>query len=512
MIPSSFDEHLRRWLLAGGACAVLIFFFSPTWGAFLLWARVPEMQMMLEVRRGASVLAQIDHPGAPLVDPLHRAIQWRLFFPILGRVLGLPPAWLFGLADAGCVLVLGYLIALFRRAGLDWLKCGLAAVTLGATSWFFTSTGWLGYWDSWIALALLIVAFADRHWWVWLACLWAPWIDERFVLAAPLALLCRYVLATTGGLPPAGRFRWPRDLAVPAVLLAAFTFVRLGVLAHYSSSEATVTGYLGLRNYLDAPPARIVLGVWEGLRAGWFFVGAALVLAWKAARSPSVPGNGSQRQRLAVLLLGAGVVAVAIAGLATAQDYSRAMTMIFPVAATGVLLAIRLAASWLPRALWIAALAAVLLPAHHVMNDRVNPIFYLYRELAARHVPPRAAMPELYELRAIHEMERGENAAANADLTLAIKLAPNPASPARQRGILAASEGRWRDALADFSTAIEYEPHHPDSWFMRAQAQLATGDPAAARADLDRALALAPSGWANRPDVTRFFARLNRTP
>ena len=38
--------------------------FSPSWAAFSLWSRVPEMSGLLEVRRGASVLAQVAHPGA----------------------------------------------------------------------------------------------------------------------------------------------------------------------------------------------------------------------------------------------------------------------------------------------------------------------------------------------------------------------------------------------------------------------------------------------------------------
>jgi hypothetical protein len=41
-------EILLRWLLALGRFAALVFFFSPTWGAFRVWSRVPEMGGMLE--------------------------------------------------------------------------------------------------------------------------------------------------------------------------------------------------------------------------------------------------------------------------------------------------------------------------------------------------------------------------------------------------------------------------------------------------------------------------------
>ena len=106
-------------------------------------------------------------------------------------------------------------------------------------------------------------------------------------------------------------------------------------------------------------------------------------------------------------------------------------------------------------------------------------------------------------------MERGDFPSAEADLTLAIKLSSNPASPAKQRGILRASRGRWADALADFATLAENEPKNPDAWFMRSQARLALGQTAEARADLDHARALAPADWVTRPDVARFLTKLN---
>jgi len=49
-------EILCRWLLALGCFALLLFFFSPAWGAFRAWARAPEMGFMIETRRGVVVL------------------------------------------------------------------------------------------------------------------------------------------------------------------------------------------------------------------------------------------------------------------------------------------------------------------------------------------------------------------------------------------------------------------------------------------------------------------------
>lgn len=490
-------ETLLRWLLALGCFAAVIFFFSPSWGAFTLWSRVPEMSGMLEVRRGAAVLAQAAHPGAEVSDPLHRVIQWRLLFPVLGYAFGLPPTVLFGLAHVGCVAVLGFVITLLRRKGLAWPDVALGAIALGAASWVFVSTGWLGYYDSWLALGLLVVAFGRSRWTVWAACVWAPWIDERFVIATPVALLCRWLYQTRATATSTADTSGPRfspklELAIPGALLAGFLILRLGLLSASSAANATVSGYFAGKNYLDAPLGRILLGVWNGLRGGWVFVVAAVYLL---RRDPT---------RAAVAAISA--IVMIVAGLATAQDYSRSMTMLLPLAVAGLLCLGETSGPARRMLLGVTAAAALLLPAHHVMNDRVNPIYYLYHELAALESPPPAAMPELHELRAIHAMERGEYAEAEAALTLAMKLAPQQASAAKQRGVLYASAHRWEDARRDFSTVVENDPDNPDGWFLRAQVELALRDVEAARSDFEHAKSIASPDWTNRPDVTRFSA------
>lgn len=448
----------------------------------------------MEVRRGVSVLEQVNHPGTEIGDPLHQAIQWRLLFPLIGHVLSLPPVLFFGLADLGCVAVLGYVVTLLRGGGWSWLNCSLVATTLGAASWFYTSTGWLGYFDAWLALALIVTAFGTSRWSLWAAALWAPWVDERFAIALPLALVCRWLTLSSPAKSSAGIFDWRKDALVPATFVATFLVIRLAVLP--SGSGASAAGYFGGHNFLNASAARILLGIWEGLRVGWLFVVAGLILL----RPRPLPCTA-----LACIV----VITIAI-GLATAQDYSRSMTMIIPAAVLGAFLIHERLPARNQSLFTFGACAALLLPAHHVMNDRVNPIYYLYHELAALETPPPGAMPELYELHAIHEMERGEFANAERDLTLAIKLTENPSSPARQRGILYASQGRWADALKDFSTEVENDSENPDAWFMRAQANLALGNVSRARSDIDRALSLGNETWAKRPDVTRFLTKLNR--
>lgn len=489
-------ELLYRWLIALGCFALLLFFFSPSWAAFSLWTRVPEMSGMLEVRRGVSVLAQVVHPGAAVEDPLHRAIQWRLLFPVVGHVLRLPAPLFFALADIGCVVTLGYLVSLLRRARYAWPDAVFGTLTLGAASWLFVSTGWLGYFDSWLALALLLVAFAQRPWAIWAACVWAPWIDERFAVAVPLALLCRWLRAQVerNGTPER-RFDIRRELAIPLALTVAYAIVRLAVLSRWTPADATLSSYFTGKNYLDAPLSRILLGAWEGLRAGWILIVAAILLM--------------RRWPIGAALIGVAAVVMAALGLATAQDYSRSMTMLLPIAVLALLVLGHERPAWTRRLLGGATAIALLLPAHHVMQDAVNPIYYLYHELAAFESPVPAAMPELRELRALHELETGDLKQAETDLTLAIKLSDHPSSAARARGRLYAAQRRWDDAKRDFTTAIENEPDNPEGWFLRAQVELASRDYADSRADLDRAKSLGGPDWAGRPDVARMSELLN---
>ena len=487
-------EILSQWLLAVGCFALLLFCFSPPFGAFRLWSRVPEMQGMLEVRRGVSVLAQAAHPGAAITDPLHAAIRWRLLFPVLAHVLQLPAVVLFGCAPLGALLTLAFLIGVLRRGGLGFAAAGLAALILGATSWFFTSVSWLGYFDSWLVLALLVAAFAENRRLVWAACLLAPWVDERFVLAAPLALLCRHVWlgrpAPAGNPAPLGR----RELIVPAVLLGAFVIIRLGFLSGPASAGTSIPGYFASFNFTAVPWSRLLFGAWSGLRAAWFFVGAAAWLCWQERRSG--------------LWMAAATLTLLVAGLGTAQDLSRAMMLELPAALLGILLAASARALWLPWALRIGAGAALLLPAHHVMSDRVNPIYYLYHELEVLDNPPAVAMPELRVLRGILEEEQGDAAGAEQDFALAIKLGGNTGLALQHRGVLYANQRRWAEARRDFSAMTEQEPGEPDGWFLRAQADLALGDTTGARTDLQQALAVGSPQWLQRPDVARFQQRL----
>jgi hypothetical protein len=449
------------------------------------------MDWMMEVRRGASVLFQVDHPGDPIPDELHGGIQWRLLFPLIARLLHLPHLILFGLPHAGCLLALTYIVTVLRRNGLEWRECGLAAVMLGAASWFIASVVWLGYFDSWVVLALLFVAFARTRWAMWGACVWAPWVDERFVLGLPLAIICAWVWRVHRAELKSNSFSWRLDTAVPLALVAIFLVTRLVILGGRSGANATITGYLTFFDLADTQWSRVLLGVWEGLRAGWAFVVIAVILV-------------AMRHRTHALVLCMATVVLMVTVLATAQDFSRSMMFIVPVAVLGVLLAAEFRPKELHTTLWLAFAASVFLPARLVMNDGVYSVFYLYHELGALRSPPPGIMPELLELSAVDAIERADFAKAEVDLSTALKLAPNPAHLASRRGDLYAKLGRWTEARRDYSIVIEHEPARAEAWFRRAQAAQALGDTRAARLDLERSLALGPKEWVSRPEIKKF--------
>jgi tetratricopeptide (TPR) repeat protein len=234
-----------------------------------------------------------------------------------------------------------------------------------------------------------------------------------------------------------------------------------------------------------------------GRRFAWVFVVAAVVVLAK-------------RQARLGLLLGGVTLAVIVVGISTAQDFGRSMMFLMPVAVLGVVLAARAQPRGWPAMLAPVAAAALLLPAQQVVSDGVHPIFYLYYQLSAFDHPPAGVMPEIFELRAIRAMQEGRTGPAEADLTLAIKLAANPAGPAKQRGVLRASQGRWKEAAEDFALMARHEPKNPDAWFMCAQSALALGDAVTAQTNLQHALEIAPADWNTRPDVARFQARLQQ--
>ena len=225
--------------VAGVAIVTICFFFPRFW----LWplTGLPLSELVAiqpEVHRAFHVLRQLQDPWQRIDDPVNRVIEWRLLWPVVGHALGLPRGLFLALPHLGIVLALAAVARLTWRATHDALPVVCATLLGASSSWFFVSSGWLAYFDSWLVLALLLASFGRSRWTLFAAALLAPWIDERFILTLPLCLAGRALTAEREN-PPERRELW-RDALVLLGGIAPYVAVRLGaeVLCLRSTSGA----------------------------------------------------------------------------------------------------------------------------------------------------------------------------------------------------------------------------------------------------------------------------------
>ena len=137
--------------LSAAAFVLVIVFFAPR---FVLWPFIdldPAEHHPPEFNRAIDTLRQLDQPFMPITNPTNRVINWRLLFPILGHYLHLPPWAFLACRCSGACLCLGMWLTWFGASRAWWAALAAAAL-FGTTSWFFVSTGWLAYFDSWYML------------------------------------------------------------------------------------------------------------------------------------------------------------------------------------------------------------------------------------------------------------------------------------------------------------------------------------------------------------------------
>ncbi len=272
-------ETIRIGLAALAAAGLSLYFFSPR---YVLWRLLGTPVTPPELVRAGDALRQVAHPLVHIDSRVNSVLEWRLLFPMLGHLLRLPDVVYLALPHLGALIALGFVVALARRHGLGWPRAIACAAILATSDWFFVSVGWLGYFDSWCILALLLVAFAQRKWIALAAILAAPWVDERFVVALPLCLVLRAMPLGGIAADAGGRIRWRHLFELCLALLpwllvrAAFYFWRSDdVTSHHLKNLATANGAIRPISYLA--------GLWEGARWGWLAVVALVGQNWRAA-------------------------------------------------------------------------------------------------------------------------------------------------------------------------------------------------------------------------------------
>ena len=476
------------------ACLLSLVFFCPR---FVLWRGlyIPESPFINnpEVNRATDVLKQLDDPFVKIANPVNRVIGWRLLFPLIGHYLHLP-VWLYlAIPQIGCVVVLAYVAHLVLREGGTWLSAFFAAALVATGSWFFASTGWLTYADSWLLLGLLAVTFSPSRLSIAAACLLEPFIDDRFILSLPLAYVTRLLYFRR--LDPDRRHDLLLDTAVIAAVSVAYVALRVVLLATTdAASSAYVTNRIEeLKQHV--PWYRYVDGVWMGLRAAWALV---IALLWLVVR----------RQPRQGLLLGIAIALTLATGLLVATDIGRSMSAFFPAALLGLLLLIEARPRWVDYGVPALLGLNLLLPASHVLTIFKVPILSLRAEIAQYRDPPAYFDPNAWVGRAEQFMASGRWHDALRELNIAIRLDDRSTAAVLDRAFVHVALNDLDDATGDANRALMLDGNRPDAMLVRGIIYYLRGDTGNATRLLRDALTHSPPDWRHRAECMTLLERM----
>lgn len=485
-----------RIILAATAGSALLTacFFSPR---FWLWpvAGLPLGEFVAlqpEFHRAFHALQQLADPWQRIDDAVNRVIEWRLLWPVLGHAFGLPPSVYLALPHLGCLAALGAATGLAWRSTRDAVPTAAVALLVASCSWFFVSTGWLAYFDSWLLLALLLASFGRARWLLFTAALIAPWIDERFILALPLCLAVRALGTDRDSAPD--RAALVRDgLALFGGVLP-YAATRLG--CEFSGARATSTSYWTGRPLLPAPAHVMLWGAWNGLRLGW------IALALAAASLIKLPGR---RLPLAI----GGVTF--LLNLFVADDVSRSASVAVPALVAALLLLWRDDQGRMRQLLPLLCAGNLLLPAQHIIAAPGTPaawhsvpVLSLTAEWERVRHPPDFANPDTYHRRSLDHFQNGNHARALAACEIGLRFDPGHAKSIANHGILLYVGGDRKQGLAELDRALALAPHLYDARMQRAAFRQQASDPAGALEDVRAALRFIPADWPRRPDALQF--------
>ncbi len=313
---SSAAARARRLLGSLGAAllvmAVTLVFFAPH-----LWFMTSIQPGTMEWDRALGFLAQCADPWTPEVEP---ALRWRLLPPTVAYWLGLRGLFPLVLPWLGTVTFLAYLHGALRVRGLS-ARANLATLFLVAGSGgVLASMHWFGLNDGWYLLGLAAVTLGRGWRSLVYPCLLCPWVDERFLIALPLAVVCRTLLAPD--FPPAAPIsilinRLGRAIGPAAVALLPYAIIRVTLIM--------LDEELSNREFLDTVARDFVvwmpyapLAWWMGLRAAWVPLVSGFHDVFKVAGRP------------AALLIALISLLMLAASLVLAQDMSRTAILFLP--------------------------------------------------------------------------------------------------------------------------------------------------------------------------------------
>jgi hypothetical protein len=320
-------------------------------------------------------------------------------------------------------------------------------------------------------------------------------VDERFVIALPLALATRVVYFRCVELRTYRRMLW--DALAAAAVLLPYVAGRLWLARGKDADSASYLSNMTQGNYFrGVPPLRFLDGFWQGLRGAWVFVGLVFWL-WVCPR-----------RWLWLGLLGLVVAGTVGAALLISCDLSRSITVLQPAALLGVLLLLRHRPR-LTRVLLPGALAFnLLMPASHVVTAFTIPVRYFYGELDRYLQPPPLLNAQAYNDQGAAQVREGKLAEARYAFDTAIKLDPKFIQSYCNRGLLCLMQQELRGALIDADTIYREAPELPDSYFIHGVVAQRQGHTRDAIQAYRQALDHAAPDWVNGPSCRQFLAEL----
>ncbi|NJK92739.1 MAG: hypothetical protein HC904_13495 [Blastochloris sp.] len=306
--------------------------------------------------RGLAFLHQIKDPWGADIEP---ALRWRILPALVARLLSLEETALIVLPWLGVCAFLFHIQHALLRSGFDRLPTAFCVSIFASSSSVLVPLHWWGMNDAWAWLGLSLVSLGRSPITLIFAGLLTPWVDERFIIALPLALAARHFIQ--GKLT---KTEFISCLSGPLIYLGLRLWsITLG--GPQDASTTFVTGALGMAKiWIPFAP----LGWWMAWRMAWFFPILALYACWQEKPGKFFQGLG--------LLLTTAIIMIPLAA-----DLSRSAALILPTILAGM---ITLHRYWPHKSMAVFGTVALLnlfLPVAHVVYDKIDIISPLPIEL-----------------------------------------------------------------------------------------------------------------------------------
>lgn len=235
-----------------------LFFFSPK---INLWLG-PPLDGTYEWSRALTILEQSKSP-LEIASVREPAMKWRVLPALVSHFFDLGITGLYLLPWIGICLLLGTsagFLSLFIR---DRVSILLVLLILSTTGPFITCTNLVGINDAWAICGLIAVVFSRNPQILLVTSILTPWVDERFLIALPLALFCRTKI----------NLKDKKLQAIYFSLLGAFLYLGVRFVFGGDVENAKAGDYV-IYAFKD------LFGYWRWIPFGWFmgFRAAWLIL------------------------------------------------------------------------------------------------------------------------------------------------------------------------------------------------------------------------------------------